>query len=52
MIIYFSFCSNSTPFVITCSNGGSATKALGNLQGAEGDAQDSSTGAGVLLASL
>ena len=37
---------------ITCSNGGSATNALGNLQGAPGSAHDNSTGDGALLASL
>ena len=43
---------SSVPLVITCSRGGSATKAFGNLQGAPGSAQLNSTGEGALLASL
>ena len=46
------FAPISKPFVTTCSKGGSATKALGNRQGAVGEAQDNYTGAGVLFASL
>ena len=51
-ILVFPLNPVSNALVTTCSNGGSATKALGNLHGAAGSAQANSTGDGALLASL